>query len=688
MLVLAHRRALDVPKGQPRVMLTLQNLGKSYGGRTLFEKVDLELGDGCRFGIVGANGSGKSTFMKVVAGDLSATDGSVHMPKATRMGVLRQDHFEDDGTSIVRVAMQGDLRTFTALEKRNAIIDRGEGDPAELADLEADIAMLEGSTLEARATAILEGLGIPRSQQPLPLSTLSGGFRLRVMLAQVLLGGPDLLLLDEPTNHLDILSIRWLETFLARHRGTTLVISHDQRFLDNVATHILDVDYGTIVPYTGNYTKFVGQKEREKARRDDEIARAEKIIAEKRAFVDRFGAKATKAKQAQSRLKQIEKIEVKDELVSSRRAPSFAFTAARPSGRDVLDIEKVGKSYGEKKVLTNLSLVVRRGEKVAIIGANGLGKSTLVKILADKLKQDTGVVKKGHEVRVGYFAQDHHELLPSTKITPLDYVWSAQPDAPTAQIRGELGRMLFSGDEVNKPVGTLSGGEAARVVFARISVEKPNLLLLDEPTNHLDMEAIEALAKGLKTFDGTVVFVSHDRWFVGEVASRIVEITAEGVRDFAGTYAEYLERQGDDHLDADAVVKRAKADRPSALPDGKGARPSAPPANEKAPGGGKPSAPPSAAPATPQLSWEEQKKRRNRKAALPKLRDAVMERIEEFDQRKKAIAAQFADPDFYSRATQAEQDKLMWEDKELVEAIDELTAEWEALEAELEALST
>ena len=667
-------------------MLTLTKLGKTYGGRTLFDGVDLELGDGCRYGIVGANGSGKSTFLRVVAGDLPASDGGVHIPKSARMGVLRQDQFEDDGTTIVRVAMRGDASTFAALEQRAAIIDDGEGDPGNLAELETVIAMFDGQTLEARATAILEGLGIPRAQQSLPLSTLSGGFRLRVMLAQVLLGGPDLLLLDEPTNHLDILSIRWLETFLARHRGTTLVVSHDQRFLDNVATHILDVDYGTIVPYTGNYTSFLGQKEREKARRDDEISRAEKQIAEKRAFIERFGAKATKAKQAQSRLKQIEKIEVKDELLSSRRAPLFAFVPARPSGKEVLRLVGVNKAYGEKAVLTNLSLTVRRGEKVAVIGANGLGKSTLVKILAQKLTADSGEIERGHEVRAGYFAQDHHDLLPNGKVTPIDYVWGAVPDAPTALVRGELGRMLFSGDDVNKPVGSLSGGEAARVVFARIAIERPNLLLLDEPTNHLDLEAIEALATSLRAYEGTAIFVSHDRWFVSKVATRIVELTPGGVRDFPGTYTEYLSRQGDDHLDAEAVVRKAKEGRASAAPDVILA------AKATGRASSAPSAAPSSAPrasitkapaAPPAVSWEEQKKRRNRRAAHPKQRDAVLVRIESVDVRKKAIAAQFADPDFYSRATQKEQDTLVWEDKELAESLEELMAEWEALETEL-----
>ncbi|RYZ63626.1 MAG: ATP-binding cassette domain-containing protein, partial [Proteobacteria bacterium] len=435
---------------------------------------------------------------------------------------------------------------YDALQQRTRIVDHGEGDPSDLADLEERLSQDGGYTLEARATSVLEGLGIPMASHRQPLGTLSGGFKLRVLLAQVLIGGPDVLLLDEPTNHLDILSIRWLEKFLAGYRGTALVISHDQRFLDNVVSHVLDVDYGTITSYTGNYRRFADEKKAIRERKETEVARAEKIIAEKRAFVDRFGAKATKAKQAQSRLKQIEKIEVEELADTSRREPLFRFTQERQSGKEVLELEKITKAYGEKHVLRGVTLTIRRGEKVAIIGSNGLGKSTLLKIAVGELDADAGKVKFGIETRVGYFAQDHHDLLPDMKTSPLDYVWDARPSEATSAIRGQLGRMLFSGDDVTKPIGKLSGGEAARLIFARIIVQKPNVLVLDEPTNHLDMEAIDALITGLKAFEGTVIFVSHDRHFVSELATRIVEITPEGVRDMPGTYAEYLQQLGDD----------------------------------------------------------------------------------------------------------------------------------------------
>jgi ATPase subunit of ABC transporter with duplicated ATPase domains len=495
-----------------------------------------------------------------------------------------------------------------------------------------------------------------------------------VLLAQVLVGGPDALLLDEPTNHLDILSIRWLEKFLAGYRGVALVISHDQRFLDNVATHILDVDYETITPYTGNYTAFLREKEAIRERKEGEIARAEKIIADKRAFVERFGAKATKAKQAQSRLKQIEKIEVEELKTSSRRTPLFRFPQERPSGRDVLEVKGLAKSYGANAVLRDLSLTIRRGERVAVIGPNGLGKSTLLKIVTGRVSADAGMVKMGHEVRAGYFAQDHREVLEGAK-KPLDYVWDACPNEGTSYVRGQLGRMLFSGDDVDKPIDALSGGEAARLVFARLLVEKPNLLVLDEPTNHLDLEAIHALAEGLKELgeaEGTVLFVSHDRWFVSEVATRILELTPDGPRDFPGTYAEYLERCGDDHLDADAVVLKAKDARKGAEGTGAGAGAGAPKADAKG---------------ATSLSWEEQKKRRNRLASLPARRDKVMASIDEAEARKTAIAARYGEPGFFTKASKDEIDALEREKEELAAKIDAWMAEWEAIEAELAALA-
>jgi ATPase subunit of ABC transporter with duplicated ATPase domains len=633
-------------------VIGLSKLAKSFGGRTLFEGVSLQLNAGSRYGLVGANGSGKTTFLKVLAGDEPATDGTVSMPANARVGVLRQDRFLEDDQIILDLAMSGELQVWRALQERARIIDHGDGDAGRLADLETLLRNFDGYTLEARATAVLEGLGIPFAVHRKPLATLSGGFKLRVLLAQVLVGGPDALLLDEPTNHLDILSIRWLEKFLAGYRGAAVVISHDQRFLDNVATHILDVDYETITPYTGNYSAFEIEKAAVRERKEAEIARAEETIAQKRAFVDRFGAKATKARQAQSRLKQIEKIEVEELKTTSRREPLFRFTPERPSGRDVLEAKSLAKSYGANVVLRDLSLTVRRGERVGVIGPNGLGKSTLLKILTGNVAADSGTARFGHEVRVGYFAQDHHELLRTKSMKPIDYVWEACPQEGTSYVRGQLGRMLFSGDDVDKAIGSLSGGEAARLIFCRILVEKPNLLVLDEPTNHLDLEAIHALAKGLKEFDGTVLFVSHDRWFVSEVATRILELTPDGPRDFPGTFAEYLARCGDDHLDADAVASRAKE------------------AREKLEQNGTAGA---------------EKKRKNRLNALPGRRDKLLAAIELAETRKKEIAALYEDPLFYPNTPNAQIEALERENAELGAKIETSIAEWEEIEKELAA---
>lgn len=642
-------------------MLRVANLGKSFGGRTLFEGVSLELNRGSRYGLVGANGSGKSTFLRIVAGDEPATDGSVSLPSRTRMGVLRQDRFLDDEAIILDLAMMGDTAIWEALQERTKIIDHGQGDPTRLADLEDIIATGDGYTLEARVTAILEGLGIPLSYHRKKLSILSGGFKLRVLLAQVLVGGPDVLLLDEPTNHLDILSIRWLEKFLGTYQGLAIVISHDQRFLDNVTTHILDVDYETITEYVGNYSAFVVEKRAVRERKEAEFANTERLIAHKRAFVERFGAKATKARQAQSRLKQIERIEGElEELAqSSRRSPLFRFTPERPSGRDVLEVEGVSKAYGDRQVLRDVSLTLRRGERLAVIGPNGLGKSTLLKIVMGRVPADSGSVRFGHEVRTGYFAQDHHELLPSPEKKLLDFIWDTVPTESTSYVRGQLGRVLFSGEDVEKKVGTLSGGEAARLIFCKLAVEKPNFLVLDEPTNHLDIEAIQALIEALKAFEGTVLFVSHDRHFVSELATRILELTPEGPREFPGTYAEYLERCGDDHLDAETVVLKAKAAK---------------------------SKPASTEGTSSAAAWEEQKRRRNRLAALPARRDKVLAAIEAKEARKREILALYEEPDFFQRTSAAEVEKLEQESRELSVEIEKLIQEWEAIETELAEL--
>jgi ATPase subunit of ABC transporter with duplicated ATPase domains len=546
-------------------MIDLSRLEKSYGGRTLFENVSMHLNAWARYGLVGANGSGKTTLLKIVAGDEPATSGKVSMAKGARVGVLRQDRFLDDEEIILNLAMKGDGIVWEALCAQARIVDHGD-DASGLADIEDVLRAHDGYTLEARASAVLEGLGIPLAIQRRPLATLSGGFKLRVLLAQVLVGGPDVLLLDEPTNHLDILSIRWLEKFLVDYAGCALVISHDQRFLDAIATHVLDVDYGTVTLYTGTYGAFIDEKRATRERKEAEVARAEKIIADKRAFIDRFGAKASKAKQAQSRLKQIEKIEVEELASSSRAAPLFRFPIERQSGKDVLEFSGITKAYGEKRVLKGVSLLIRRGEKVAILGANGLGKSTLLKIAVGRLASDSGEARWGHEARAGYFAQDHGDLLDDPRTTPLAIMMAACPTEPEFAVRGRLGRVLFSGGDVTKRVGALSGGEAARIVFARIMAERPNVLVLDEPTNHLDIESIEALTQGLKEYEGTLLFVSHDRAFVSALATRIVEVTEDGFRDRPGTYADYLASSGDDHLDVDAVVLKARKERRQTAP--------------------------------------------------------------------------------------------------------------------------
>ena len=638
-------------------MIITTNLGKSYGARTLFEGVSLKLNPGSRYGLVGANGSGKTTLLRILAGDEPATDGSFSISAHSRVGVLRQDRFLEDEEIILNTTMAGDRLVWDALVERDRILEDDQPDAGRLAELEDLVRAHDGFTLRARATAVLDGLGIPADSHGQTLSTLSGGFKLRVLLAQVLIGGPDVLLLDEPTNHLDILSIRWLEKFLSAYKGCAVVISHDQRFLDNVVSHVLDVDYGGITLYVGDCTAFLAEKAAVRNRKEAEIARAEEQIAHKQAYVDRFRYKATKARQAQSRLKQIAKIEVEQLADTSRRAPSFQFVQDRPSGREVLEASGISKAYGEKQVLTDVAITVRRGERVGVIGPNGLGKSTLLRILVGRLEADTSAIRWGHEVRVGYFAQDHQELLSEVESTPYAYVETACPKESPGFVRGQLGKVLFSGSDVEKPVQTLSGGEAARLVFCRLMVERPNVLVLDEPTNHLDLDAIGALTESLAVFEGTVLFVSHDRWFVSKLATRILEVTPAGVRDFPGTYDEYLERCGDDHLDASAVVLKAKEERKQA-------------ASAVVPVGS---------------AWEDQKKQRNRRKDLPMRRDKVVADLEEAEARKKQIIDLYCGDGFFERTSKEQLGAYEAEQAALEGNIESLMAEWETLEAEIES---
>ena len=548
-------------------MISISNLGKSFGEQTLFEGASVRFAKGERYGIVGSNGSGKSTLLRMLTGDEPTSEGSISVPKRCRLGVLGQDHFEYEQDQILDVVMMGNAELWQAMVEKDRLLERADEhfDGDRYAALEEVVMRWDGYSLESRAAEILEGLGIETEVHREPLSILSGGFKLRVLLAQTLAAAPDALLLDEPTNHLDILSIRWLEKFLSEFKGVVLVVSHDHRFLDNVCTQIADIDYETLTVYPGTYSNFERKKVEERARREAEIAQRQQEIDHHQKFVDRFRYKASKARQAQSRVKLINRMTIEPLPQTSRRYPLFRFDSRRPSGKRVLTLEGISKSYGDNHVLNDVSLEVGRGERVAIIGPNGIGKSTLLKIALGEVPADAGDLEWGYETHPGYFAQDHRQQLEGNdgdqRKTVESWLWDCCPGEPIGFVRGQLGAVLFSKDEAAKRIGSLSGGEAARLLFCRHVVLKPNVLVLDEPTNHLDLEAIQALIDGLLDYPGTLLLVSHDRWFVSRLATRIIEISAEGVNDFVGSYDEYLDRLGDDHLDRTAALQRAKREK-------------------------------------------------------------------------------------------------------------------------------
>ncbi len=653
-------------------MISVSSLAKSYGDHVLFEDATFQLNPGERYGLVGANGSGKTTLLNILTGDIEASEGTVSIPKRVRLGVLRQDQFLHDESSIVSVALMGNRELYDAMVEKEKLLAEtaagGEFDGDRFSVLEETVQRLDGYTAEARAGAILEGLGIAAELHHNPMRTLSGGFKLRVLLAQVLAGAPDVLLLDEPTNHLDILSIRWLETFLAEFPGPVVVISHDIRFLDNVATHILDVDYRTVQLYHGNYSDFQVAKHEERARREKDIAGREKEIAELQRFVDRFKAKASKARQAQSKAKVIERRagEITELAPSSRRWPTFRFDPRRDSGRDVLKVKGVKKAFADNQVLHGVDLAVERGDRLAIMGPNGVGKSTLLKIVMGRLEADAGVVEWGYETHPGYFAQDYKDQFESRTGTAEKWIWEGCPDKDRGYVRGRMGLVLFSGDDGLKRLDSLSGGEAARLVFARIALDRPNVLVLDEPTNHLDLESIEALVEGLQSFEGTIIFVSHDRWFVGELATRIVEISPDGIRDYRGTYEEYVEWCGDDHLDATQVVLKAKrekkAARAEAKSEGTGGRRASQGDARGDSRGGKPSVNP---------------------MVLKRKRDELTSRIEQAESRVAEIDALFLRPGYFDETEPQQVKRLQEERARLVDRLPGLMAEWEEAEVAL-----
>ncbi len=523
-------------------MIALNSIGMTFGRKLLFFDVNLNLNSGKSYALVGANGCGKSTFFKIITGEEEPSSGEIVIPKDATIGWLKQDQFKYEDTPIQDIVLQGKKNLWNALQEKETILASEEWDDAKglrFGELEEIIFNNDGYNAHNEAAIILSGLGISPEFHTKPLKALSGGYKLRVLLAQALFQKPSILLLDEPTNHLDIVSIKWLEEYLkSTFKGLLIFISHDVDFIDNVATDILDIDFGEIKKYSGKYAKFLEEKALLQEQKLIERKSAEEKIAHLQKFVDRFGAKASKAKLANSRMKMIERIEVPDLVNSSRIAPNFNFIPKRPSAKSVCKIKSLSKSFKDKELFKNFHCEINRHDKIAILGVNGRGKSTLIKILMDILPADEGNIEWGTEVKISYFSQDHHDLLKQS-ISAIDWLHENITNCNEQQIRKMLGQMLFTKDEVHKNILSLSGGESARLLLAKVMLESPNLLILDEPTNHLDLETIEVLADALVKYTGTIIFVSHNRHFTQKIANRIIYFNEnKTLRDFKGRYSE------------------------------------------------------------------------------------------------------------------------------------------------------
>jgi len=523
-------------------VIVAAGIAMQFGAKPLFENVSVKFGGGNRYGLIGANGCGKSTFMKILGGELEPSAGTVAIDAKERVGKLRQDQFAYENERVLDVVLMGHAEMWDAMRERDAIYanpDAGEEEFLRAAELEAKYAEYGGYTAEARAGELLLGLGVPVSQHHGPMSAVAPGWKLRVLLAQALFGDPDILLLDEPTNNLDIHSIRWLEDVLNRRASTMVIISHDRHFLSSVCTHMADVDYGSIRVYPGNYDDYMEASTLARQQQENANARAKDRIADLEEFVRRFRAHKAKARQATSRVKQIEKLKVEDVKPSSRQYPFIRFLVDPKEKLHRMAVEAKGLFYGK------LDLSIEAGEKVAIIGPNGVGKTTLLRCLAGQLKPDAGGVKWAEKARLGYWPQDASPELALDE-TLADWMsrWRRAERSQDEQIvRATLGQLLFSGDDQKKSVKVISGGEQQRMIIARLVLDMPNVMLLDEPTNHLDMESIESLNTALDKYPGTLVFVSHDREFVSSLATRIIELRPGEVVDFRGSYEEYLAGQ-------------------------------------------------------------------------------------------------------------------------------------------------
>jgi ATPase subunit of ABC transporter with duplicated ATPase domains len=527
-------------------MISVQNVSMRFGSKLLFEDVTTTFSKGRRYGLTGPNGSGKSTFMRLLTGEQTPQKGTVVRP--AKLGVLKQDQFAFDKIRVVDTVIMGNQRLWNALQAREALYEKSDltdEDGMRLGELEGIVGEEDGYSAESDAAILLQGLDIPHALHDRTMAELQGGQKMRVLLAQALFGHPEALLLDEPTNHLDLDSIHWLREFLVRYDGTLIVISHDRHFLNEVCTHIADIDYATIITYTGGYDDMVVAKTQIRSTIESQNAQREKKIAQLNDFIARFSA-GTRSSQVQSRRKEVERLQTTELARSNIQRPYIKFTMARPAGKIPIECDGISKAYGDLKVISNFSAIVNRGEKIAVVGRNGVGKTTLLRALlsdapgmaASPRDLDRGVVRWGHEVSVGYFPQDHTGAI-TKGMTAVEWLHQFDPAASRQEIHGLLGQMLFSGEEGHKPTAALSGGETARLLFCRIMLQKPNLLVLDEPTNHLDLESINALNIALQKFEGTILLVTHDQDLMEEVGTRIWRIANGAIEDFKGGWEEY-----------------------------------------------------------------------------------------------------------------------------------------------------
>lgn len=528
-------------------MISASNLSIQFGAKPLFENVSVNFGNGNRYGLIGANGCGKSTFMKILAGEIEPSTGNVSTDPNERIGQLSQDQFAYEEFRVLDAVIMGYERLWEVMQERDRLYSLPNMSDEEgmlVADLEVEFAELDGYSAESRAGELLEGIGIPVEQHHGPMSAIAPGWKLRVLLAQALFSDPDILLLDEPTNNLDINTIRWLEEYLEASKSTMVIISHDRHFLNSVCTHMADLDYGKLQLFPGNYDEYMTAATQARERMQADNAKKKAKMAELQAFVSRFSANASKARQATSRAKQLEKIKLEDIKPSSRVSPFIRFEQEKPLRRLAVEARGIGKGFDEGPLFENLDLAIEAGSRVAILGPNGIGKTTLMRTLLQEIDIDGGSVKWSENAKTGYFAQDNSDEF-ETDMSLFDWISQWQPEGADEQLlRGTLGRMLFSRDESDKSVTVVSGGEQCRLMFGKLILQKPNVLLMDEPTNHLDMESIEALNLALEHYPGTLVFITHDRDFVASLATRIIDMTPQGVVDFNGSYDEYLRSQG------------------------------------------------------------------------------------------------------------------------------------------------